>query len=285
MKKEDRIWSWALAALIGIIVVWALSVQAAEAADRFKLEVGPNFVGHRTTFEYPANQESWFVTGTSFSGNGMHASGSVELSNVVSIGARFDHNFLSDPTFFEIDRRGERNYPNGNERRGSGQRAEGFVGFQIPKVGILEAGVARHSFGRHWVYLSSCNQSSPCGPRDTEEINSYNDMVAWGPVIGLTKEVNLRSFILGGGIWGYPRMSQSQEWGNDRNGTWRESSGTVSGIKIEATGGYKLTPHTMVKGGYQYSRTSTPDPFSNSSWRIDTVRTEHAIIARYVISF
>ena len=254
--------------------------MSAPAADKFKIEVGPNFIGHRTTFEYPSNQGDWFVSGTSFSGTGLHGSGSVKLSNVVSIGARFDHNFLSNPTFLEITKKGERSEPNYGERRGSSQRAEAFVGFAVPKVGTFEAGVARHYFGRHWMWTCV---DGPC----SEEVNSYHNAISWGPTIGLTREIELGSFIFGGGVWGYPRMSQSQEWSNDEGGMWRERNETASGIRFEAMGGYKLTSHMAVKGGYQFFRTFTPDPyqFSGPGWRINTVRTEHAIIARYVITF
>ncbi len=265
-----------------IVLIAILLATPAVAAEKFKLEVGPNFVGHQTTFHYPDDVDSGYVSGTSFSGTGVNMSGSVKLSEIVNVGGRFDHNFLSNPTFFEIQRSGgKRNFPNGNERSGLSQRVEGFVGFKISGIGTLETGVARHSFGRHWVY---CLQGSSC-VSEAEELNNYHEAISWGPVIGLTREIKLGSFILGGGIWGYPRMNQGQEWSNDQGGTWRERSETASGIKLEVTGGYKLTSRTTVKGGYQFFRTFTPDPYTASTWRVDAVRAEHAVIARYVISF
>lgn len=276
---------------IGFVVVSLVLISvfasSAVADEKLKFEVGYNGLEHRTTYNYPHSRDL-LVSGTKFDGNGVHGSGSVKLLDKVSITARFDHNFLDNSRFFEITKHGDRSEPNFNERRGFSQRAEGLVGFRVPIVGTLEAGVARHYFGRHWFFPSPPCVDSPCGPR-RRDINYFSDTISWGPVIGLTRELELGSFVLGGGVWGYPRMSQRQEsssdqrdWGKGKRVSFGE---TASGIKFEVTGGYKLTSRTVVKGGYQYFCTSTPDPFRSSSWRADTVRTEHAIIARLAITF
>lgn len=137
--------------------------------------------------------------------------------------------------------------------------------------------MARHSFARRWTFR---HYPSEVGGRP-KTFDSAQDTISWGPVIGLTREVRVKGVTLGGGIWGYPRMAQTQEWSDIYN-SWRNTE-TASAIKAEATVAYHLTARTAAKVGYQFFRTFTSSP--SSAWRINTARTEHAVIARFVFMF
>lgn len=257
-------------------------VSAVHAKERFRLfEVGYNAVAHRTTFSYPDANEK-FMSGTSFQGNGIHGSASVKFSEIVSVTARFDHNFLQRPMYFSVSPGYEHRGPNEGERLGASQRAEAVIGFRLSKVGTLEGGAARHSFARRWSFKPFPSDPGIKG-RPPKTFDSAQDTISWGPVIGLTREVRVKAVTLGGGIWSYPRMAQGNEWSDTYNYSWRTPE-TASAVKAEATVAYRLTPRTAVKIGYQFFRTFTPSPLA-STWRIDTARTEHAVIARFALTF
>lgn len=86
----------------GVLIVALAMAPALNAKEKERftttVETGYNAVSHRTTFSYPDADEK-FVSGTSFQGNGVHGAVGMKLSSVVSVGARFDHNFLRQPFF------------------------------------------------------------------------------------------------------------------------------------------------------------------------------------------
>lgn len=272
---------------LAVFVVGLAMVPAVNAQDRFKFEVGYNATSHRTTFEY-LDADYSFVSGTKFEGNGIHASGSAKLSEIVSVVARFDHNFNRRPEFFDIGTGYSHSGPNGGERTGASQRVEAVVGFRLPVVGTLEGGVARHSFARRWTWNFPPPPSIPPGPQQWPRvIHTGSDTVSWGPVVGLTREIRIKRVTLDGGFWGYPRMAQGQARWEDRSGSrgWNGSE-TASAVRAEATVAYHLTSRLAVKTGYSFFRTFTADPNpGGSGWWIDTIRAEHAVIARLAFVF
>lgn len=272
MKNEDRIWSWTIACLVLVVFFLLLGsgAPAAEAAEKFKFDLG-YFPGSVTeAFTYQA--QSWRETsGTVMNADGFYFRAAVPVRGTFGVGGSWEINHpLSQP--IEFRKSSNYSFPNQTIKDAGSSYFEIFGSEELPKTAGHKVliGIASWRFGQELEVRYLVPPLPGVDGPWTEIIQqSGRDLSAVGMVIGLAGERKVGKLTLSYSGRGYPRLARTDQRLGD--GWGYEDRSTMSGFAIEGAAIWSVSDHLGISGGYKYRRFSRPDPYQSPGWAADSM--------------